>query len=105
MKRNVVDIIAHNSQLLNDYRTLFDGYAKAKAALREKEEECEKDRANEDFLRFQADELAKAQLVDGEQEELEQSTTSKISWCVSLTILSRCLGFFFRKVARNFSCS
>lgn len=69
---NVVDIIAHNSQLMNDYRTLFDGYAKAKAALREKEEECEKDRANEDFLRFQADELVKAQLVDGEQEELEQ---------------------------------
>ncbi len=68
---NVVDIIAHNSQLLNDYRTLFDGYAKAKAALREKEEECEKDRANEDFLRFQADELVKAQLIDGEQEELE----------------------------------
>lgn len=69
---NVVDIIAHNSQLLNDYRTLFDGYAKAKAALREKEEECEKDRANEDFLRFQADELVTAKLVDGEQEELEQ---------------------------------
>ena len=69
---NVVDIIAHNSQLLNDYRTLFDGYAKAKAALREKEEECEKDRANEDFLRFQADELVTAQLDDGEQEELEQ---------------------------------
>ena len=69
---NVVDIIAHNSQLLNDYRTLFDGYAKAKAALREKEEECEKDRANEDFLRFQADELVTAQLVDGEQEKLEQ---------------------------------
>ena len=69
---NVIDIIAHNSQLLNDYRTLFDGYAKAKAALREKEEECEKDRANEDFLRFQADELVTAQLYDGEQEELEQ---------------------------------
>lgn len=69
---NVVDIIAHNSQLLNDYRTLFDGYAKAKAALIEKEEECEKDRANEDFLRFQADELVTAKLVDGEQEELEQ---------------------------------
>ena len=69
---NVVDIIAHNSQLLNDYRTLFDGYAKAKAALREMEEECEKDRANEDFLRFQADELVTAKLIDGEQEELEQ---------------------------------
>ena len=69
---NVVDIIAHNSQLLNDYRTLFDGYAKAKAALREKEEECEKDRANGDFLRFQADELVTAKLIDGEQEELEQ---------------------------------
>ena len=69
---NVVDIIAHNSQLLNDYQTLFDGYAKAKAALREKEEECEKDRANEDFLRFQADELVTAKLIDGEQEELEQ---------------------------------
>ena len=69
---NVVDIIAHTSQLLNDYRTLFDGYAKAKAALREKEEECEKDRANEDFLRFQADELVTAKLIDGEQEELEQ---------------------------------
>ena len=69
---NVVDIIAHNSQLLNDYRTLFDGYAKAKAALREKEEECEKDRANEDFLRFQADELVTAKLIAGEQEELEQ---------------------------------
>ena len=69
---NVIDIIAHNSQLLNDYLTLFDAYAKAKAALRQKEEECEKDRANEDFLRFQADELISAQLNDGEQEELEQ---------------------------------
>ena len=69
---SVIDIIAHNSQLTTDYRTLFDGYAKAKAALREKEEECEKDRTNEDFLRFQADELVTAQLVDGEQEELEQ---------------------------------
>lgn len=69
---SVIDIIARNSQLTTDYRTLFDGYAKAKAALREKEEECEKDRANEDFLRFQADELVTAQLTDGEQEELEQ---------------------------------
>ena len=69
---SVIDIIARNSQLTTAYRTLFDGYAKAKAALREKEEECEKDRANEDFLRFQADELVKAQLIDGEQEELEQ---------------------------------
>lgn len=70
---NVVDIIAHDKAQLADYQTSYGKYRKAQDELARVKEEIERNRENEDFLRFQQKELADANLVDGEQETLEQT--------------------------------
>ena len=69
---NVVDILANNQPLLADYRKAYDEYRQAAKQLSELEVEIERNRENEDFLRFQYKELDEAALRDGAQEELEQ---------------------------------
>ena len=69
---SVVDIIANNSKELQQYRTTYREYSDTKAALKKLEEQIAANRANEDFLRYQAKELADANLVAGELTELEQ---------------------------------
>lgn len=69
---SVVDIIANNSKELQQYRTTYREYSDTKAALKKLEEQIAANRANEDFLRYQAKELADANLVAGEFSELEQ---------------------------------
>lgn len=69
---SVVDIIANNSKELQQYRTTYREYSDTKAALKKLEEQIVANRANEDFLRYQAKELADANLVAGELTELEQ---------------------------------
>lgn len=69
---SVVDIIANNSKELQQYRTTYRKYSDTKAALKKLEEQIAANRANEDFLRYQAKELADANLVAGELTELEQ---------------------------------
>lgn len=69
---SVVDIIANNSKELQQYRTTYREYSDTKAALKKLEEQIAANRANEDFLRYQAKELADANLVAGELSELEQ---------------------------------
>ena len=69
---NVVDIIANNNKELQQYRTTYREYSDTKAALKKLEEQIAANRANEDFLRYQAKELADANLVTGELSELEQ---------------------------------
>lgn len=69
---SVVDIIANNSKELQQYRTTYREYSETKAALKKLEEQIAANRANEDFLRYQAKELADANLVAGELTELEQ---------------------------------
>ena len=69
---SVVDIIANNSKELQQYRTTYREYSDTKAALKKLEEQIAANRANEDFLRYQAKELADANLVVGELSELEQ---------------------------------
>lgn len=69
---NVVDILASDQSLLVDYRKAYDEYRIAAKQLVELEEEIERNRENEDFLRFQYKELDEASLRDGAQEELEQ---------------------------------
>lgn len=69
---SVVDIIANNSKELHQYRTTYREYSDTKAALKKLEEQIAANRANEDFLRYQAKELADANLVAGELTELEQ---------------------------------
>lgn len=70
---NVVDIIAHDKKQLADYQVSYGKYHKAQDELARVKEDIERNRENEDFLRFQQKELDDANLVDGEQETLEQT--------------------------------
>ena len=69
---NVVDIIAADNKQAKTYLAAYREYKKADEKLRALKEEIEKNRENEDFLRFQCKELEDAHLVGGEQEQLEQ---------------------------------
>lgn len=70
---NVVDIIARDKSQLAEYRSMYDEYRRAVAQLSKLKEQIERDRENEDFLRFQQKELAEANLQADEQESLEQT--------------------------------
>ena len=69
---SVVDIIAHDEAQLADYRESFAAYREANARLESLRNEIDNARKNVDFMQFQYDELAAANLQAGEQEELEQ---------------------------------
>lgn len=69
---SVVDIIAGKPKELTDYQAAFTTYQSVKQQLKELEENIARNRDNTDFLQFQYNELSNAQLVAGEQEELEQ---------------------------------
>lgn len=70
----VVDIIANDAKQLSLYTTVYDRFRTAERRLAEMKEAIERNKANADFLQFQHEELLNANLVDGEQEELEQKT-------------------------------
>lgn len=70
---NVVDIIARDKQQLADYQSVFAQLRKAQKQFEELKAQIERNRENEDFLRFQYKELADANLQIDEQEELEQT--------------------------------
>ena len=72
----VVDIIAHDEKQKADYASAYADYRKAVAALDNLKERIEKTRQNEEFVRFQFNELQSAQLADGMQEELEQESAA-----------------------------
>lgn len=69
---NVVDIIAQDSAQVKKYQTAYQAYKKADEKLKLLKEEIEKNKENEDFIRFQCKELEDARLTKGEQEQLEQ---------------------------------
>lgn len=68
---NVVDIMAKTEPLLVAYRREYERYQDAVRQLEELEALAAKSRQDEDYLRFQVEELRAAQLTAGEQEELE----------------------------------
>lgn len=72
----VVDIIAHDDKQKELYSRSFNEYEKARKALTDLQKSIEKARKNEEFLRFQYNELQTAQLSDGIQEELEQESAA-----------------------------
>ena len=73
---NTVDIIAHNTKEREAYTKAFHELHAAEKALAELKESIFENQKNEDFMRFQLDELTAANLVAGEQEELEQEQDS-----------------------------
>jgi len=68
----VVDICAGNQQDLIAYKESFSSYRKLTSQLNEALLEVEKSKADLDYYQFQFDQLYKALLVEGEQEELEK---------------------------------
>ena len=73
---NTVDIIARNTKEREAYTKAFNDFHAAEKVLTELKESISENQKNEDFMRFQLEELTAANLVEGEQEELEQEQDS-----------------------------
>ena len=69
---NVLDIIADNGKQKEAYSKAFAAYRKAENDLKAMREQISQTRENEEFMRFQLNELANADLKEDEQEALEQ---------------------------------
>lgn len=69
---NVIDILARNKQEKATYRHTYDEYRLAEQELKQAQEEVARNRADEEFLTFQLQQLDEANLQAGEQEALEQ---------------------------------
>lgn len=68
----VLDTLAGDKELLAGYKSVHEQYLSLKRELAAKKEALEASRRDEDWLRFQLDELDAAALKSGELEELEQ---------------------------------
>lgn len=71
---NVIDLMAGNERERNDYTTAYQSYTQARSQLQALKQQMQASHDNEDFLRFQQNELNDAQLTAGEQEELEEQS-------------------------------
>ena len=69
---NVIDILAGDKEELLRYKALYADYRQAEKALEAARKETEKAKEEEDYIAFQLEQLEKAGLREGEQEELEQ---------------------------------
>ena len=78
---SIVDSIAGNEDLLGDYRKSYQQYRDALKQLAETEKAIEQLRRNEDYIRFQLDQLQAMQLQPDEDKQLEalQSRLSNIT--------------------------
>ena len=71
-QRSVVDIIAADKAMLDEYRQKFHDFRQAEKDYEIFREEVAKNQQSADFMRFQLNELLDARLQDDEQEQLEQ---------------------------------
>lgn len=69
---NVLDILAHNDTILDSYHSLYSEWKQMEHELSELTALAEKNRSDEDYIRFQLDQLEEARLCEGEQSALEQ---------------------------------
>ena len=67
----IVDIIADDKDLLDNYRKAYGDYREKQRQLDDLQERLSSNKANADFLLFQYEELDRSNLVEGEQETLE----------------------------------
>ena len=71
---NVLDILAHNEEALDKYRVCYTAWKATEKELDELVALAEKSRADEDYIRFQLEQLEEAALSEGEQEVLENES-------------------------------
>lgn len=69
----LLDDIAQNNSLLTDYQAEYGNYNHLKRSLNDLKEMATKNTAENDYLKFQLDELDKADLKEGEYTEIEQT--------------------------------
>ena len=69
---SVLDILAHDEIQFDEYKILYKEYKQTSRELAALIEQAEKNRQDEDYIRFQVVQLEEANLQSGEQEELEQ---------------------------------
>ncbi|WP_018669556.1 DNA repair protein RecN [Bacteroides gallinarum] len=69
---NVLDILAHDEAELDSYQSLYREWRQAQQDLENLVAFAGQNKADEDYIRFQLEQLEDARLVAGEQEELEQ---------------------------------
>lgn len=69
---NVLDLLAHDEAQLASYQQVYRQWKQAQAGLEELKERIARDKADEDYVRFQWEQLDEARLQAGEQELLEQ---------------------------------
>ncbi len=69
---NFIDILAHNDHLLSQYRECYQAWKQHTRRLQELIEQAAQSKADEEFVRFQLQQLDEAALQADEQEELEQ---------------------------------
>lgn len=72
----IVDVIAQDNLLLGEYAQAYSGYTEARRQTRRLEEAIAQSRADEDYLRYQLQELEAAHLDNGVQERLEQESAT-----------------------------
>lgn len=68
----LLDEIAQNQETLSAYKSKYSEFNACKRKLQELKDMAEKNAAENDFLKFQHEELEKAQLKEGEYAEIEQ---------------------------------
>lgn len=69
---DVLDILANHADQLHSYGALFKTWTDTQKALQHIQEEAERNKADEDYVRFQLTQLQEAHLQADEQEALEQ---------------------------------
>lgn len=71
---NVLDLLAHDDAILTAYQSAYKAWKQAQGDLDKLMEKIARDKSDEDYIRFQWQQLDEARLATGEQEALEQET-------------------------------
>ena len=69
---SVLDILAHDEKELEVYKETYSALKKVSKELTDIQQQAEKSRQDEDYIRYQLEQLDNANLQEGEQDALEQ---------------------------------
>ena len=69
---HILDVMAQNNKQLQDYRTCYASYKQTELELKHAKEILAQSKAEEDYLRFQLEQLEELNPKAGEDEELEE---------------------------------
>lgn len=76
---SVLDLVADNKQILNEYKQAYSHYKKEKSRLEALVKETDECRMQEDYMRFQYTELENANLADSDEMEFLSKKLQSIS--------------------------